>query len=116
MLLLILFCFTLCMAVKIMAYRNATTRDSIWNYNKQCKLVTYVPYYSPYGGIGRVLRLYSNEAFFIVYDASGNKIRSSAWYFWQAQFADVVASEWHGGHAIYPTSDGWAGWYIPECG
>ncbi|GJK46990.1 hypothetical protein TUM17559_51330 [Enterobacter cloacae] len=104
------------MAIKIMAYQNALKKDSIWSRDNKCELITYIPDYRPHGGIGRVLRLFSNQSFFVVYDANGNKIKSSAWYFWQTQFSDSVAPEWHGQNAVYPTSEGWAGWKIPECG
>ncbi|WP_071842203.1 hypothetical protein [Enterobacter ludwigii] len=110
----IIFSFIL-MTVKILAYRGAIKNDSIWSRDKKCELVTYIPDYRPYGGIGRVLRLFSNQSFFIVYDQNGKKIKNSAWYFWQSQFSDLVAPEWHGQNATYPTSDGWDGWHIPEC-
>ena len=111
----LLFCVLL-MVVKIMAYQNAIQKDSIWSRDNKCELTTYIPDYRPYGAIGRVLRLFSNQSFFVVYDANGNKIKSSAWHFWQAQFSDSVAPEWHGQYAMYPTSEGWAEWKIPECG
>lgn len=116
MLISVLFFFVLLMAIKIMSYQNALKKDSIWNRDNKCELITYIPDYRPHGGIGRVLRLFSNQSFFVVYDANGNKIKSSAWYFWQTQFSDSVAPEWLGQNAVYPTSEGWAGWKIPECG
>lgn len=116
MLISFLFFCVLLMVIKIMAYQNAIKNDSIWSLDKNCELVTYIPDYRPYGGIGRVLRLFSNQSFFVVYDVNGNKIKSSAWRFWQTQFSDSIAPEWHGQYAMYPTSDGWTGWHIPECG
>lgn len=64
------------MAIKIMAYRNAIKNDSIWNRDKNCELVTYIPDYRPYGGIGSVLRLFSNQSFFNVYDQNGKKLKA----------------------------------------
>ena len=61
------------MTIKIMSYTNALKNDSIWSRHKKCELVTYIADYRPYGGIGRVLRLFSNQSFFIVYDQSGKK-------------------------------------------
>lgn len=58
-----------------MAYQNAIKNDSIWSRDNKCELTTYIPNYRPYGGIGRVLRLFSNQSFFVVYDAHGNKIK-----------------------------------------
>ncbi|QBX80454.1 hypothetical protein E4Z61_08810 [Citrobacter tructae] len=108
--------FTCLLFIKIMAYRGAVKEDSLWNDQNKCELVTYIPDYRPYGAPGRLLRLFSNQSFFIVYDKDGNKLKSSAWYFWQAQFSDLMAPEWHGQFAVYPTSDGWAEWRIPACG
>ena len=47
----IIFSFIL-MTVKILAYRGAIKNDSIWSRDKKCELVTYIPDYRPYGGIG----------------------------------------------------------------
>lgn len=43
------------------------------------------------------------------------KIKSSAWYFWQYQFSDVVAPEWSGIDFLYPSDSGFSGWTLPEC-
>ncbi|CCP04499.1 exported protein [Erwinia amylovora Ea644] len=114
-LLMSLFFCVFLMFVKIMAYQNAIKYDSMWSNGRKCELVIYIPDYRPYGGIGRVLRMFSNQSFFIVYDTNGKKLKSSAWYFWKAQFSNLVSPEWHGKYALYPTSDGWDGWRLPEC-
>lgn len=106
---------TLLMTIKIMAYRDAMKEGAIWSNRGECELVTYNPDYRSYGGVGRVLRIFSNQSFFVVYDKSGEQLKSSAWYFWQAQFSDLMAPEWHGQYAMYPTSGGWEGWRIPKC-
>lgn len=96
-----------------MVYRNAIKNDSIWSRNEKRELVTYIPNYGSYGGIGRVLRSYSNQSFFIVYNDNGDKLKSSAWYIWQAQFSDLVAPEWNGQYAMYPTvMDGMDGIFL----
>ena len=107
--------FYFLMFVKIMAYRDALKEDSIWSVDGKCELVTYRPDYRNYGGIGRLLKMFSNQSFFVVYDNKGRKLKGSEWYFWEYQFSDEIAPEWHGQYALYPTSSGWEGWKIPEC-
>ena len=72
---LILFC------IKILAYIKATPSEKMWNENNTCYAITYIPNYKPFGGVGLVLRLFSNQSFFVVYDKTGEKIKSSAWHF-----------------------------------
>lgn len=115
MLISVLFFFVLLMAIKIMAYQNALKKDSIWNRDNKCELITYIPDYRLYGGIGRVLRLFSNQSFFVVYDKTGEKIKSSAWHFWEYQFSDLVAPGWSGIDFLYPSDSGFSGWTLPEC-
>lgn len=101
--------------VKCLAYINAIPHEKGWNDNKYCYFVTYIPDYKPYGAMGRILNMSSNQSFFVVYNKSGEKLRSSAWYFWEYQFSDLVAPEWAGIHFIYPTARGWSGWTLHEC-
>ncbi|WP_177317720.1 hypothetical protein [Enterobacter roggenkampii] len=85
----------------------------MWNENNTCYAITYIPNYKPFGGLGRVLSLFSNQPFFAVYDKSGGKIKSSAWYFWEYQFSDLVAPEWSGTDFLYPSDSGFSGWTLP---
>ncbi|EBS7636607.1 hypothetical protein CDR68_23230 [Salmonella enterica] len=103
------------MTVKFLAYKNAIKKDFLWNGSQTCQLVTYLPNYTPYGIVGKILGLFSNQSFFIVLDDRGRELRSSAWRFWEYQFSDDMAPEWHGIYVTYPTNDGWSGWRIPEC-
>lgn len=64
------------MAIKIMAYQNALKKDSIWNRDNKCELITYIPDYRPYGGIGRVLRLFSNQFFLSYMMIMGIKLKA----------------------------------------
>ncbi|MGE4802438.1 hypothetical protein AB8989_18900 [Yersinia hibernica] len=101
--------------IKVLAYKNATPSDKYWNKNNLCYFITYVPNYKPYGGVGRVLKLFSNQSFFVVYNKENEKIRSSAWYFWEYQFSDKIEPEWSGIDVLYPSDDGWSGWTLHEC-
>ena len=47
----------------------------MWNENNTCYAIIYIPNYKPFGGVGRVLRLFSNQSFFVVYDKTGEKIK-----------------------------------------
>lgn len=103
-------------AIKILAYKNAKPSEKVLNDYKSCYFVAYIPNYKPYGGIGRVLRLFSNQSFFVVYNKSGEELRSSAWYFWEYQFSDLVAPGWSGIDFLYPSDHGLSGWTFRECG
>lgn len=101
--------------IKVLAYKNATPSYKYWNEPNLCYFITYVPDYKPYGGIGRVLKLFSNQSFFIVYNKENEKLRSSAWYFWEYQFSDEIEPEWSGIDVLYPSDNGWSGWTLNEC-
>ncbi|MEX5385352.1 hypothetical protein WCE10_20075 [Cronobacter muytjensii] len=102
-------------SIKILAYIKATPGEKMWNENNTCYAITYIPDYKPFGRVGRILRLFSNQSFFAVYDKFGEKIKSSAWYFWEYQFSDLVAPEWSGIDFLYPSDSGFSGWTLPEC-
>jgi hypothetical protein len=40
----------------------------MWNENNTCYAITYILNFKPFGGVGRVLRLFSNQSFFALYD------------------------------------------------
>lgn len=60
-------------SIKILAYINVTPGKKMWNENYTCYAISYIPNYKPFGGVGRVLRLFSNQSFFAVYDKFGEK-------------------------------------------
>ncbi|EOW6511202.1 hypothetical protein ACOZXQ_000928 [Cronobacter malonaticus] len=102
-------------AIKILAYKTATPSGKIWNYSHSCYFISYIPNYKPFGITGRFLRLFSNQSFFIVYSKAGDKLKSSAWYFWEYQFSDMVSPKWSGIDFVYPTDQGMSGWTLHEC-
>ncbi|EOJ6001645.1 hypothetical protein ACM36D_002539, partial [Cronobacter sakazakii] len=102
--------------IKILAYKTAAPSGKIWNYSHSCYFVSYSPNYKPFGIAGRFLRFFSNQSFFIVYSKDGDKLKSSAWYFWEYQFSDMVSPKWSGIDFIYPTDQGVSGWTLYECG
>jgi hypothetical protein len=56
---------------------KATDSEKIWNEDNSCYAITYIPDYKPFGGVGRVLRLFSNQSFFVVYDKTGKNEKFS---------------------------------------
>ncbi|ENE7664474.1 TPA: hypothetical protein ACSW2U_001503 [Enterobacter roggenkampii] len=84
----------------------------MWNENNTCYAITYILNFKPFGGVGRVLRLFSNQSFFALYDKAGEKIKNSAWYFWDYQFSDLVAPEWSGTDFLNPSDSGFSGWTL----
>ncbi len=99
--------------VKISAYKNATSRNKYWNESISCYFIAYTPNYKYYGGVGRVLKLFSNQYFLL--SIMKEKLRSSAWHFWEYQFSDHVAPEWSGDDVLYPSDHDWSGWTLHEC-
>lgn len=85
----------------------------MWNENDTCYAIAYIPNYKSFGGPGRVLRLFSNQCFFVVYDKAGKKMKSSAWYFWEYKFSDLIEPEWSGiNFFIHQTADFLGGLYL----
>lgn len=102
------------LSIKTLTYKKSTSSEKIWNEVNSCYAITYIPDYNPFGGVGRVLRLFSNQSFFVVYDKTGGKIKSSVWQFLEYQFSDLVAPEWSGIDFLYPSDSGFSGWTLPE--
>lgn len=51
-------------SIKILAYVKATPSEKMWNENNTCYAITYIPNYKPFGGVGRVLRLFFKSIIF----------------------------------------------------
>lgn len=51
-------------SIKILAYIKATPSEKMWNEKNTCYAITYIPNYKPFGGVGRVLRLFSNQSYY----------------------------------------------------
>lgn len=105
----------LAFTVKYLAFYNAIKVDSVWNKNKTCQIVAYSPNYKKYGVIGKVASLFGSDAFYSVYNLDNERIKTSAFYFWQNEFSYSMAAEWIGARAMYPTNDGWNSWKLPQC-
>lgn len=103
-------------AFRSYVYHHATKIDVLWDGNKNCYIETFKPQYFSYGGPGRILSLLSNESFFVVNDKNGKELKNSSNYFWETQFSDDMSTKWIYGYAMYPTTSGWSGWRLPECG
>ena len=102
--------------VKFTVSRTTMPYHSVWSDTGACRIDAYIPNYASLGVPGRLIQLFSSEAFFRVYRKDGALLKSSEWLLWQREFAEDEAAKWIYGHAIYPTGDGYRGWTLPECG
>lgn len=95
---------------------NAKKESIYTNSSSSCYLTVYHRNYDFLWRTGSIVKIFSSDHFFIVYDKFGNKLKNSAWYFWEEQFYDLIAPKWMSDtYVLYPTADGWAGWNIPVC-
>lgn len=101
--------------VKQGAASAAVVYSTTWNDPKTCYINSYIPQYSGFGVVGKIVKLFASEAFFRVYTDKGDLLKSSEWLLWQNEFTTDERSRWVNGHAIYPTSSGYEGWNISEC-
>lgn len=101
--------------IKLGAAAAAEVYSTKWNESKTCYINSYIPRYSNFGVAGKVVKLFTSEAFFRVYNKKGELLRSSEWLLWQSEFTTDERSQWVNGHAIYPTSSGYEGWNITAC-
>jgi hypothetical protein len=97
------------------ASASAKVYSMVWNESRTCYINSYIPGYSNFGIAGKLVKLFSSEAFFRVYNNKGELLRSSEWLLWQSEFTTDERSQWVNGNAIYPTLSGYEGWNISEC-
>ncbi|MBS7690174.1 hypothetical protein I0E98_05580 [Pseudomonas lalucatii] len=102
--------------VKINLSRSTEPYATTWSESRACYINAYIPKFSSLGVPGKIVKLFSSDAFFRVYRKDGTLLKSSEWLLWQSEFADSESEKWVNGNAIYPTDDGYAGWTLQECG
>ena len=93
----------------------ATLYSTTWNDAGTRYINSYIPQYSKLGLPGVVVKIFTSEAFFRVYNKDGELLKSSEWLLWQNEFTTDERSQWVGGRAVYPTVNGYDGWSIPGC-
>ncbi|MFY0527344.1 hypothetical protein ACN28I_30765 [Archangium gephyra] len=102
--------------LKRVAAQRAEVLGVDWNPSRTCSITTYVPSLGENSASSRFFRLFSSRAFFRVHDAQGRLLRSSEWLLLQNE-ADDEPPRWVSeGQVVYPTSQGYEGWALPECG
>lgn len=101
--------------IKIQLTRNIFPYLTTWNDSHTCYINSYIPNYSSFGITGKLVGLFSSEAFFRVYDKENNLLKTSEWQFFQRAFADTESERWINSHALYPTDNGYKGWKLTEC-
>ncbi|QLC73198.1 hypothetical protein LPB260_20835 [Pseudomonas sp. LPB0260] len=102
--------------VKTNLSRNTEPYATTWSESRACYINAYIPKFSSLGVPGKLIKLFSSDAYFRVYRKDGTLLKSSEWLLWQREFADSESEKWVNGNAIYPTDDGYAGWSLRECG
>ncbi|MDT3310357.1 hypothetical protein QZR14_03210 [Pseudomonas sp. rhizo66] len=80
----------------------------------ECYLITYAPGYPKLGLIGQVFGMFSSGYFFRVYTKDGALLESSEWNFRVTEFF-AVAPESNGSTVLYPGTQGYEDWWVPEC-
>jgi hypothetical protein len=102
--------------LKAEAGRNARTLSEEWNASRTCAVTTYAPLLEDDSVGSRLFHLLSASTFFRVHDARGQLVKSSEWRLWEREFGDQEAPRWiNDDHLVYPTTDGYAHWALPEC-
>ncbi|TFH76877.1 MULTISPECIES: hypothetical protein [Pseudomonas] len=81
----------------------------------KCYIARYAADYEFLGVAGSLLELFSSQAFYRVYSADGKLLKTSEWYLWMREGDSGVAPEFRGEMILYPGSEGWESWIIPEC-
>jgi hypothetical protein len=92
----------------------AIETDVLANPSGSCVLKSYVRNYQPLGIVGRVGSGWSSRYFYRVYDRDGDLLATSEWTLSEYEIDDF-SPEWHGQMALYPTTDGWASFWVPQC-
>jgi hypothetical protein len=101
--------------LKAQAGRGARVLGEDWNESRTCSVTTYAPYLEDSAG-SRLFYLLSASTFFRVHSTRGALLKSSEWRLWEREFGDQEAPRWiSDGHLVYPTTDGYAHWELPEC-
>ncbi|MGZ3461365.1 MAG: hypothetical protein ACXU86_22980 [Archangium sp.] len=102
--------------MKGVAARNAVELAVDWNPDHTCAIKTYAPSLGERSGLSRLFHLLTSPTFFRVYDQQGRLLKSSEWLLWQKETGELEAPQWMGnGRVLYPTTQGYAAWSIPEC-
>lgn len=102
--------------VKINLSRSTEPYATTWSETRACYINAYIPKFSSLAVPGKIVKLFSSDAFFRVHRKDGALLKSSEWLLWQREFADSESAQWANGNAIYPTNSGYEGWTLPECG
>ncbi|MBH3436445.1 MULTISPECIES: hypothetical protein [Pseudomonas] len=101
--------------VKLSLAKETEPFMTYWNDSRSCYINAYVPRFSSYGVAGKLVKLFSSDAFFRVYSKDGALLKSSEWRLWQREFAESEKAIWVGNRAVYPTNNGYEGWALDEC-
>ena len=106
------------LSLKVAATDRAVELAVDWNPERSCSVTTYAlaaPGETAF--LDRLFRLVVSPTFFRVHARDGRLLKSSEWLFWQREAGDREAPRWaNSSRVLYPTTEGYASWTIPECG
>ncbi|MBA1232770.1 hypothetical protein G7013_24275 [Pseudomonas viridiflava] len=104
------------LGVKVISSTVAEPLHIDWNDSGNCYIATYAPNYKFLGVVaGRIFKYFSSPYFYRVYSKDNHLLKTSEWYVWREEGAPGVAAEFRGEMIVYPGSEGWESWIIPEC-
>lgn len=99
--------------------QNSWTAEPLhtdWNDSGKCYIATYTPEYKVLGVVaGRIFKYFSSPYFYRVYTKNDEMLKTSEWNLWMREGNAGVAPEFRGEMIVYPGSDGWESWIIPQC-
>ena len=90
--------------------------DVVWSDSKRCYITYNFFGVEKFGGAGRLFTFLDSDFYIQVHRADGTLLKSSRWLLWQHESELGGYAQWSGSQALYPTTDGYSGWVLPECG
>lgn len=104
------------LGLKVQSSWAAKPLHKDWNDSGECFIGTYVPDYKFLGVVAdRIFKYFSSPYFYRVYTKNDELLKTSEWYLWMSEGNAGVAPEFRGEMIVYPGSEGWESWIVPEC-
>ncbi|MGF6111172.1 hypothetical protein [Pseudomonas frederiksbergensis] len=104
------------LGLKVQSSWTAKPLYTDWNDSGECYIAIYTPEYKVLGAVaGRIFKYFSSPYFYRVYTKKDEMLKTSEWSLWMREGNAGVAPEFRGEMIVYPGSDGWESWIIPQC-
>lgn len=108
-------CLLTFIVLKVFSSLTAKPLKTYDSESAKCHISRYAADYAFLGVVGSIFELFSSRSFYRVYATDGQLLKTSEWYLWMREGNPGVAPEFHGEMILYPGSEGWESWIIPEC-